>query len=851
MRKLLRKKLNNEGNTFIVFMVTLACMGILVGVILATVGYYQRMRYVDLKNKNNFYYAEKAMDEIYTGVGNDSVQYLVSAYSDTVEVLLYYGKDKITGEYRYMSIDPEQANQIMKQKFLEKMATNADYKSQAKLYEHLKAFISTPDVELVDPATLAATEPRLFMEVVTSTKGVGPKATKTYDKLVIHNVTVKHTTADGYTQSITTDITISEPEFNVAFSNVDAAVNSLYNFSMIADMGIEFNQATKGNQVVTIAGDVYAASDYYNKDYNTKAATRVSSHNSDADLDGTTDSSRYSGFYANESNVSVMAEKFIIPGSISLVNDSSVSIAGNSVAGDANAEVWTDNIILTPASTRTMGVSNSGGSLTMYANAHVADDLEVNNDDAEVTLSGNYYGYNFSQTSASQRTLSEYASSGRKHYDSSAIIVNGNDANLDFTGLKDLWVAGRAYIETTRQQQVTTSEDGKTATTSYITYSDNEDVRTGESISVKSNQLAYVPYGIEEQKAGGNVVAKKPIFSKVYPAFNNYIYIQLTSHGWVDIGDEVVENTVSDKTYYYLKFTSATAAAEFFDWYANELPKEPGYEQATDLANIRQYSDFNVKGINITESGSNITKVTTSGAYTTGALNVANNKFLKVSVPNYAKGTSLIDGENESTTIADISSKATQYNEDYNEMKYALQTIDLSLYTGDLLTEMTAMKDTIKSTDAKDITPINQYLDFSKLNGMDLNGVKLGNYYVWISDKDVTVKAPTGTSGKVMGIILTKGNVTFDSDVKRFEGLIVSGSKIQVDHPMDFVANAEIVKTVLATADASKGDADDYSEICKIFKDYSATSTTTEDKSVGSIEIGDVLQYNNWKKNVE
>lgn len=843
MRKLLRKKLNNEGNTFIVIMVTLACMGILVGVILATVGYYQRMRYVDLKNKNNFYYAEKAMDEIYTGVGNDSVQYLVSAYSDTVEVLLYYGKDKITGEYRYMSIEPEQANQIMKQKFLEKMANNEDYKSQAKLYQHLKSFISTEGVELVDPATLSATEPRLFMEVVTTTTGVGAEAQKTYDELIIHNVTVKHTTDDGYTQSITTDITISEPEFNVAFSNVDAAVNSLYKFSMIADMGIEFNNATKGNQIVTVTGDVYAASDYYNKDYNTKAGTRVSSHNGDADLDGIADSSRYSGFYTYESNVSVMAEKFIVPGSIALVNDSSVSIAGNSISGSANAEVWADNVILTPASSRSMGVSNAGGSLTMYANAYIADDLEVNNDDAEVVLSGNYYGYNFSQTSESKRTLSEYASSGKKHYNSSAIIINGNGADMDFTGLKNLWVAGRAYIETTRQQQVTTSEDGKTATTSYVTYADNTDVRTGESISVKSNQLAYTPYGIDEK---GN-----PVFSKVYPEFNTYIYQQITSKGWIPADKPVVANTVSDKTYYYLNFTSATAAAEFFDWYANELPSEPGYELATDLANIRQYSDFNVKGINITESGKNITKVTTTGAYTTGALNVANNKYLNISVPNYADGTALVDEVAENTTIADISAKAAEYNVAYNEMKYALQTIDLSLYTGDLLTEMTDMKDTIKSTDAKDITPINQYLDFSKLDGMKLNGVKLGNYYVWISDEDITVSAPTGTSGKLMGIILTKGNVTFDSEVKRFEGLIVSGSKVKVDHPMDFVANAEIVKTVLATADATKGDADDYSGICEIFKDYTADSTSSEDKSVGSIEIGDVLQYNNWKKNVE
>lgn len=845
MRKLLRKKLNNEGNTFIVIMVALACMGILVGVILATVGYYQRMRYVDLKNKNNFYYAEKAMDEIYTGVGNDSVQYLVSAYSDTVEVLLYYGKDKITGEYRYMSIEPEQANQIMKQKFLEKMATNDEYKSQAKLYEHLKSFISTENVELVDPATLPATEPRLFMEVVTTTTGVGAEAQKSYDKLIIHNVTVKHTTDDGYTQSITTDITISEPEFNVAFSNVDAAVNSLYNFSMIADMGVEIDKAvgTGSKNLVTITGDVYAASDYYNKDYNTKAGTRVSIHNGDTGFDGIADSSRYSGFYACESNVSVMAEKFIVPGTIAVVNDSSVSIAGNSIAGSANANVWADNLILTPASTRTMGVSNAGGSLTMYANAYIADDLEVNNDDAEVTLSGNYYGYNFSQTSASKRTLSEYASSGKKHYDSSAIIINGNGANMDFTGLNNLWVAGRAYIETTRQQKVTTSEDGKTATTSYVTYADNEDVRTGESISVKSNQLAYTPYGVDDKG--------RPIFTKVYEQFNDNIYDTMITKGWVADGDAVATNTVSDKTYYYLKFTSATAAAEFFNWYANELPKEPGYELATDLANIRKYSDFNVKGISITETGKNITKVTTTGAYTTGALNVASNKYLNISVPNYADDTSLVDEVRESTTIADISGKATEYNESYNEMKYALQTIDLSLYTGDLLKEMTSMKDTIKTTDAKDITPINQYLDFSKLDGMDLNGVKIGNYYVWITNKDVTVSAPASTSGKVMGIILTKGNVSFDKDVSRFEGLIVSGSKIKVDHPMDFVANAEIVKTVLATADATKGDADDYSEICKIFKDYSATSTSTEDKSVGSIEIGDVLQYNNWKKNVE
>ena len=56
MLKTLKTKKNNKGNTFIVVMVTIATMGILVGVILATMGYFYRARMVDLNNKNNFYY---------------------------------------------------------------------------------------------------------------------------------------------------------------------------------------------------------------------------------------------------------------------------------------------------------------------------------------------------------------------------------------------------------------------------------------------------------------------------------------------------------------------------------------------------------------------------------------------------------------------------------------------------------------------------------------------------------------------------------------------------------------------------------------------------------------------------
>ncbi|MDE7367115.1 MAG: hypothetical protein K2N24_07155 [Lachnospiraceae bacterium] len=849
MRKLLRKKLNNRGNTFVVIMVTLACMGILIGVIMASVGYFYRMRYVDLENKNNFYYVEKAMDDIYAGIGSDSVSALMSAYESTVEVMVYYYVDPVTGKGRYVSIGADTANFIMKQKFLSNLAESDTYKSQSQLYDRLKSFISVDDVSLVDPATLSASQPRLYLEVVTSEEN----GKTIYDKLIIHNVTVTRTTEEGYIQSITTDIEISEPEFDVSFSNVDGSVNALYEFSMLADMGIEFNRATTGKDVISVTGNVYAASDYYNKEYNEVSDTNVSSYyNGSAEslvklsaCDGMTEASRYSGIYVNASNLNIMAEKVIVPGSISVMNDANVSILGNLATGSGNAQVWADNIVMAPSFTRTVGMNFSDGTLSMFADAFIADDLEINSDDATLELSGNYYGYNFSQTAATERVLSQYAKSGRAHYNSSAIIVNGNAANIDMTGLNNLYVAGRSYISTTETRRSSVADDGTSATVNYVTWEDNTDVRTGESISMRTNQMAYMPLGWYVQDG-----ERMPKFTDRHVAFNKTIYDRIKN--WLDPTNPMVEQEVSGNTYYFLNFRSATAAADFFDWYVNDLPNLPGYELATDIVNIRDYTD-NLSSMGL-DVGANATQVTTSGAYTSGAVNVAKNRRLTIASPTL--DANLINGESQ--TIVNFNQRANQYNSDYMEMKYALQTIDVSSnspYSGELLDKMEQLKTNIAAMNSKDVTPINHYLDFSKITGSAMNGVQIGNAYVWISDGDVTVNTPVGSNGKILGLIIAKGDVNFTDDtLKRFEGLIVSGSKIKVNHRMDFIANPEIVKTILRTADATKGNAvGDYSGICEIFKDYSADADGSgpEGTDVGNIELGDILRYNNWKKNVQ
>ena len=849
MRKLLRKKLNNRGNTFVVIMVTLACMGILIGVIMASMGYFYRMRYVDLENKNNFYYVEKAMDDIYAGIGSDSVSALMSAYESTVEVMVYYYVDPITGKGRYVSIGADTANFIMKQKFLSNLAESDTYKSQTQLYDRLKSFISVDDVSLVDPSTLSSSQPRLYLEVVTSEEN----GKTIYDKLVIHNVTVTRTTEEGYIQSITTDIEISEPEFDVSFSNVDGSVNALYEFSMLADMGIEFNRATTGKDVISVTGNVYAAADYYNKEYNEVSDTNVSSYyDGSAEslvrlnaCNGTTEASRYSGIYVNASRVNIMAEKVIVPGSISVMNDANVSILGNLATGNGNAQVWADNIVMAPSFTRTVGMKFGDGTLSMFADAFIADDLEVNSDDATLELSGNYYGYNFSQTAETERVLSQYATSGRAHYNSSAIIVNGNAADIDMTGLNNLYVAGRSYISTTETRRSSVAEDGSSATVTYVTEEGNTDVRTGESIAMRTNQMAYMPLGWYEQNG-----ERMPKFTERHVAFNKTIYDRIKD--WLDPANPMVEQEVSGNTYYFLNFRSATAATNFFNWYVNDLPNVPGYELATDIVNITDYTD-NLSSMGL-DVGVNATQVATSGAYTSGAVNVAKNRVLTIASPTL--DANLINGESQ--TIVNFNERANQYNSDYMEMKYALQTIDVSSnspYSGELLEKMEQLKTDIAAMNSKDVTPINHYLDFSKITGSAMNGVQIGNAYVWISDGDVTVNTPASTNGKILGLIIAKGDVNFTDDtLTRFEGLIVSGSKIKVNHRMDFVANPEIVKTILRTADATRGnDVGDYSSICEIFKDYSADADGSgpEGTDVGNIELGDILRYNNWKKNVQ
>ncbi len=85
-----------------------------------------------------------------------------------------------------------------------------------------------------------------------------------------------------------------------------------------------------------------------------------------------------------------------------------------------------------------------------------------------MTLQGNYYGYNFQKNYGVQDPIPR-----KKAEFSSAMMVNGKkSSHLDIKGLNYLLLAGRTFI-------------------SRKLDASNEDILMGESISARTNQLAY------------------------------------------------------------------------------------------------------------------------------------------------------------------------------------------------------------------------------------------------------------------------------------------------------------------------------------------------------------------------
>lgn len=949
MKKILKsnKKLDNRGSSIIMVVVSLAFIGIIIGALLSAASYAYKLKLQNLNAKDNFFYVEQAMQEIYAGVGANTIEEMKEAYVYTVENMVRYDLEKGI----YVTISDEEANKMFKERFMNNIMNNPYFSQGADtLASTLQGYITNETVDLDND--------KISLETV-------------YDgsvlkKIIIKNVTLTRvqeyskSAANGtFVQTISTDIVISEPDFQVAFNNMASDYSKIFDYALVGDMGIEIISANLTDGVDTndkailsnslqlnISGNLYAGADYYNKEYNSstpgvftvgehsymigpvtskkpKTAPDSAGNSSvitttggyvnlyalDSDkkyctFDGENQNSMNSGLYISGRTVTLMAENVIVPGTIAVMDTGELTIFGS--AG-VLPEIWTDNVVLGGKSDIDGEGEYTGSELYVSGNLYVRDDTEINAKGSKFTLMGSYFGYGNS-TSKDTRvfvptvdssnfvvvttTGTTTTSENRGHYNSSSIVINGEASTLDLSDASSLYLAGRAYIELSKK----VDSSGSTDTVYTETYSFEptyetadgktnyiRDYKTGESISVKSNQLMYnvsnlgaattvkvgnneytaVKVNTQYTEAAEVALGNKGFFARFFPVEifgNNVLAIKEQVNGktvyYIDLetGYKVLNEVIANANGLYSSAQVEAAKRTLTDviksesdfvqsyvaYYEHNLKNNPKNE----LVNIIDYDEFNQGILDISSS---VTNIYSSGALTTKS----DTAFTLVTsgvdtIPNDL----LSDAAYSSNTNAFDMSKDLE--KEYNYMKWNLDHYEAGS------TEK-AYLDTLMVDNNENFTPINKYIVMTNINdSTDLTGYEtLSGYKVWVSDEDVII-----TGDKVInGVVICKGNVTFGSDVEEFNGMVVSGSKIYIgDKLVKLSASPSVCRGIIRDC-ISAGEDATAEYILKLFKEYEnydpaidgiggAGGIDPTSVHIDAITYTDVVSMTNWMKNV-
>jgi Tfp pilus assembly protein PilX len=243
-------------------------------------------------------------------------------------------------------------------------------------------------------------------------------------------------------------------------------------------------------------------------------------------------------------NASSAPYRFITPGTVTV---GSSAMQGGSLTIGANTALWSDSIEV-----------GKYGNLTLSGKTYVADDLALEGDGAAATLSGWYYGFGSSATDAGA---------------SSSILINGHNTALDLGSLDILMLAGQCFIGT-----------GEVPT--GLTGIGNSDLLTGESVSVKSNQIAYlIPPDCFTASSG---LSTNPV---IYPTTGTPSrsvllgFVDTSKELWdggpslndndYNASVEVVYRALGSQTlvYFYIGFSSPEDAGNYFkDYFEHNAP---------------------------------------------------------------------------------------------------------------------------------------------------------------------------------------------------------------------------------------------------------------------------------------
>ena len=498
----------------------------------------------------------------------------------------------------------------------------------------------------------------------------------------------------------------------------------------------------------------------------------------------------YAGFDGSLNKQAFVAKSYTNVGLYdkTLIANGTVNVANNaSLKASPNQKIWAGNILL------------DGGRAELTGASYVADDLTLSGERSSAKISGTYKGYGNDKNVAGS---------------SSAIIINGKDSSIDMSGAKEVALAGYSYIAT-GNERLRDNSIGEAR--------NNKDIKMGESIAVKGNQIAYLMPGEwigtdsnKESKFGHNPLSYdeyNKLLNEKDSSGKNYVLVDTKARAYktgktfedygvtksdldanyTKIFVQPITGISSDGlVYFYVNLPQDKAARYFNDFYAADKNRAEELKKHTDYytGTIKSAAEANIK---------------TVGNYT-----LYDNDL--VVLPGK---TSTIDntGKFIKTFRALCTNLTTKVKAGQRENEVFKNIINEAVLRG--------------------------YLAGVVKKEVSVNGVKAvitsGNYDYNSSSGDVR-------------LIVANGDVRVN---KTFTGTVIAKGKVRVNSAGEIKSDdSGIIKNLISEPLTAGGS--DY--FYKVFRDgeaFAASGSTVSGNDLfadGSVDLSKLVSYSNWKK---
>lgn len=821
-----KHRLNNKGNTLGIVIIGIFILSILGTLILGLTATNFNMKLVDKKSESTFYYAEKAIDEVYAGIGTEVMACAREAYENVMENFVRPDSGSING-VSYLKND--EANELFKDTYI-----NGKSIGPTVLIQGLKQLFpeGTTDVNTILSRLQTYIIPEGTYDINLAVYDDGTDETEVvYEtdasgevtSVSLKNVCVECETKNtGFYASILTDFKIKVPDMSIGFSASGGThkFDEFFSYSLVAQ-GTNSDAGAIDIDAVstTITGNIYAGNS------NNKESLVLRRPNA---------------------NLRINAKNLVCEGSFILKS-------ANAVLRNLNGEEALDSIDtlqfyaggIKTENSATGGVSNASN-LDIAGDCIISDDLEINGDNSTLNIKGNYFGYGFmakadvDDPSTPEDETKVEADRGttvisgfnrpstdtpKEHEKRSAIIINAKSADVNMMGLSKLILAGRAYIDL--------DEGGQYGDASYM---------TGESISFKGNQQMYLADNLGEAVSGNPVSYEQEFLGK------------MTSLGWVlgtepDISllgldsNKIVAKKTGSKVYFYYNQKNPVEQTEYFiDTFNNDNNMQRALSEQIsklDVKNLKFSTGLKAytSGVFMQVENNEIVVPRDNGKLKYGDQGISEDDFHKIIADIKIRkshltpslhdlSTTSILGRLEYTTEALSTETGTPY-------EYYMNETFVNLQTGRL--EKTDLRGQAYSEELKNVLQsIDSNIDFEHAT---YNGKHFQVGYL-ITNEGGTGSFPITFDA---GVVVTNRPITINKD---FMGLIVCNGSVYISGGnVEIKACKELVEWMFFNIP----------DLQKCLKGFEPTDPDAGDLYVesGGITYKDLVEKSNWRRNTK